>query len=602
VREGLNRPLWLVLVIAAFCLPLFIGLGRTDVENDEAIYSFAVDGILAHGDWLNPPSSPHNDVTFLEKPPLKFWIVAAPIRAGLLPHDEAGLRFWDALFGAVGFLYVFGMGRRLAGPLCGIVAVSILFAYDPLLFEHGLRGNNMEAPLFLCYCGGVYHFIRWGTEADARRRGRHVMAAGLYFFLGFMTKFVAAIFLPIVVAAAVLPFRGVRERLAADWRAWARAAAVFLLLAAPWFVYESFRYGEGFWHIILGTHVVERFTSYLDPAHLHPWNYYYVTIWHELRNAQVAWLVAAGAVLGAVQLVRERRLDMAAVLSWAVIPLALISFGTSKLPHYVYPFLPPLALLGGLVPAWIVRGARPYVERAVVEINRIFARRGRGMLAVQRVLLGIAAVAFAIAIVTLVTGSVNLRLGGAQILRNSHVARPLIVALVLATLAGRGIAVSRVIVPAVVLLAVMPLDAYKDTLRKVPVERHPLRTAGECLTRVADAEREAGRPAPGIYAVGEQRWFLHDYFYYLSRSGGWDRAEALDVPTVERALFDSNYQRPVMLDDADYRALRARDAEALGETAVIPLREVLLVLPGPYGVCGQRPGSRAAGARPAGTG
>jgi hypothetical protein len=224
------------------------------------------------------------------------------------------------------------------------------------------------------------------------------------------------------------------------------------------------------------------------------------------------------------------------------------------------------------------------------------------MLAVQRVLLGIAAVAFAIAIVTLVTGSVNLRLGGAQILRNSHVARPLIVALVLATLAGRGIAVSRVIVPAVVLLAVMPLDAYKDTLRKVPVERHPLRTAGECLTRVADAEREAGRPAPGIYAVGEQRWFLHDYFYYLSRSGGWDRAEALDVPTVERALFDSNYERPVMLDDADYRALRARDAEALGETAVIPLREVLLVLPGPYGVCGQRPGSRAAGARPAGTG
>ena len=36
---------------------------------------------------------------FLEKPPLKFWIVAAPIRAGLLPHDEFGLRFWDAVFG-----------------------------------------------------------------------------------------------------------------------------------------------------------------------------------------------------------------------------------------------------------------------------------------------------------------------------------------------------------------------------------------------------------------------------------------------------------------------------------------------------------------------
>ena len=44
VRQGLSRPFWLALVIAAFCLPLFIGLGRTDVENDEGIYSFAVDG------------------------------------------------------------------------------------------------------------------------------------------------------------------------------------------------------------------------------------------------------------------------------------------------------------------------------------------------------------------------------------------------------------------------------------------------------------------------------------------------------------------------------------------------------------------------------
>jgi 4-amino-4-deoxy-L-arabinose transferase-like glycosyltransferase len=596
VREGLNQPLWLVLVFAAFCLPLFIGLGRTDVENDEAIYSFAVDGILARGDWLNPPSSPHDDVTFLEKPPLKFWIVAAPIRAGLLPHDERGLRFWDALFGAASFLYVFGMGRRLAGPICGIVAVSILFAYDPLLFEHGLRGNNMEAPLFLCYCGGVYHFIRWGSDADAKRRGRHVMAAGLYFFLGFMTKFVAAVFLPVVVAASILPFRGLRERLAEDWRVWARTAAVFVLLAAPWFVYESVRHGEEFWHIILGTHVVERFTSYLDPAHLHPWNYYYVTIWQELRSAGVVWLVAAGAVLAAVQLVRQRRFELAAVVSWAVIPLALISIGTSKLPHYVYPFLPPLAILGGLGPAWIVRRGRPYVERAVAWIDRVFAGQGRWTIVLQRVLLGIAIVAFAIAIVTLVTGSIDLRLGGAPILRNSHVARPLIVALVLATLAGRAIAVSRVIMPAVVLLAVMPLDPYKDTLRKVQEERHPLRTAGECLARVAHAEREAGRPAPGIYAVGERSWFLHDYFYYLSRSGGWDRAETLDVPAVERALFDKNHQRPVMLDDEDYRALRARDAEALGETAVIPLREVLLVLPGPYGVCGQRPGSRPAGA------
>ena len=75
MREGLIRRLWLAAVVVAFCVPLFVGLGRTDVENDEAIYSYAVDGILATGDWLNPPLSPHQDWTFLEKPPLKFWLV-----------------------------------------------------------------------------------------------------------------------------------------------------------------------------------------------------------------------------------------------------------------------------------------------------------------------------------------------------------------------------------------------------------------------------------------------------------------------------------------------------------------------------------------------
>lgn len=63
----------------------------------KAIYSFGADRILEIGDWLAPRSSPREDAVFLEKPPLKFWIVAAPIQLGLLPHNEFGIRFWDAL-------------------------------------------------------------------------------------------------------------------------------------------------------------------------------------------------------------------------------------------------------------------------------------------------------------------------------------------------------------------------------------------------------------------------------------------------------------------------------------------------------------------------
>jgi hypothetical protein len=64
---SLSRP-WLALVLALFCLPLFIGLGREDIRDDEAIYSFAVERVLETGDWLEPKSIPNETWAFLEKP------------------------------------------------------------------------------------------------------------------------------------------------------------------------------------------------------------------------------------------------------------------------------------------------------------------------------------------------------------------------------------------------------------------------------------------------------------------------------------------------------------------------------------------------------
>ena len=227
-RAPLN-PVWstvvgTIAVLWLFCAPLFVGLGNSDLANDEAIYSYAVDRILETGEWLTPRLIPY-DGPFLEKPPLKFWALAGAMQAGLLPRGEFGLRFLDALFGATAFLYVFWLGRRLAGPVCGVVAVLVLFTHSQLLFEHGLRSNNMEAALFLAYCGGAYHFSRWAEDASRPRRTLHVFAVAAYVTLGFMTKFVAVLFLPLVCVAAVAWRSDSSERLRSGWRDWIVAGA-----------------------------------------------------------------------------------------------------------------------------------------------------------------------------------------------------------------------------------------------------------------------------------------------------------------------------------------------------------------------------------------
>src|SRR5438094_676982 len=81
--------------------------------------------------------------------------------------------------------YVFALGWRLAGPLCGFVALLMLFTFQPLVFEHGVRSNNMEAALLLTYSAGIYHFFRWAEDVPERRRGHAWFVAG-YFAFGFL--------------------------------------------------------------------------------------------------------------------------------------------------------------------------------------------------------------------------------------------------------------------------------------------------------------------------------------------------------------------------------------------------------------------------------
>jgi 4-amino-4-deoxy-L-arabinose transferase-like glycosyltransferase len=578
------RRLWAGLVFALFCLPLFVGLGRSDVRNDEAIYSFGVDRLLESGDWLAPKSSPHENAPFFEKPPLKFWLVALPMQIGLMPHNEFGLRFWDALSGAIAFLYIFAIGFRMAGPACGAVAVLLLFVHDPLLFQDGLRNNNMEAVLFLSYCGGMFHFLEWArAKSDARG---HAVAVGLYFVVGFMTKFVAALFLPVVIGAVTLIHPGPRAKFLRAWRLWAGVAALVVALVAPWFIYATFRFGDVVWRIMLGQHVYQRFTTYLDPEHLHPWHFYLSTAYGQLALGQTALLVGAGLVLLAVQTVRRRWLDGVAVLLWLILPVTALSFGTSKLYHYVYPFLPPLGLAGGYFVASLFGIAPLLVNRALRVWNQYATERAPGVAAflrrpVVRVpLLGLAALAASVAVVTLILGPIRLHLGSMEIFRSSGLFRPAVVAVLSGLLAGVGYGAGQA-VAAVLVLATLPVPAYRSTLEKLTWDTHTLRAASECVQHVQAA---MPRAAAGLYLDLPDRTIGHPLYYYFRRVRPWARVESPSPGRLARYLNNPQEQRPILVWQPTYQEFRRMRSDAYLATVSLT-DEVLLLLPGPYAVC-----------------
>ena len=594
--------LWLALVLVLFCLPLFVELGGRDVEGDEAIYSFAVDRMLETGDWLEPKSIPFEDSRFLEKPPLKFWIVAAPIRLGLLPHDQFGLRFWDALFGSLAFVYVFLIGSQLIHPLCGAAAVLVLFAHGPLLFNHGLRNNTMEAPLLLAYSGGVFHFLAWTRSvrkdaigaAPGLKSVAHAIAVGLYFVLGFMTKFVAVLFLPVVIVVASAVADEYRRSIVRHWRLWTGVSALALALIAPWFVWGHLTYGAALWQSMVGEHVIRRVVSSLDPAHIQPWYFYPSVIYARLREAGTAGLVLAGLLVLTLQTVRRQWSEGYAVVTWAVLPLVLISASTSKVYHYSYPFLPPLAVAAGYLTALaVLLGPAPFA-RIVRVLDEFMARRLPRLIAaasqpaIRRLLLGVSWVALAVALVGVTYGPLRFSVGATEI-RSSGVFRPVIVAFTCAFLAGSVRHASRLWLGLLV-FSLLPFPAYRQSLGTLFDDTAPLRTVRDCIVRVQS--KLGGTPPPGLYVDVPDAVMSYPLYYYFRKVRPWTRPDPSSAVPPGEPLESIVDGRPTLIwkpPGADDRQLRLSDASTHSPASslanVVLGSDVLLLLPGPYAAC-----------------
>jgi len=575
------RPSVLVFAIATLVagVALAFDLGSWDVENDEAIYTYAVERMIDTGDWMTAREIP-DDFAFLEKPPLKFWMVGAPIRLGLLPRNGFGFRAIDALLAAIAFGYVALLGYRLSGPAAAVASCLILFGLRDLVLIHGLRTNSMEAPLVAAYAGGLFHFLRW-RHAGARR---DALITGGWFTLAFLTKFVAAAFLPLVaVVGLALPRPGqLPKPLRACLADWLWATALFVGLSAPWFIYEYYLFGHQLIETMFLQHVFARFTGALDPRHLNPWDHYYRGIWWMLEQSRCQWLIVAGAVLLLYRVVRRRDGLAWTIVVWGVLPIALLSGLSSKLMHYSYPFLPPLALAGGVALAAPIAMLRAPLERLATRLEQVRLFGLPALLArpgARAVCLAIGGLALVLAGLALLVGTAKVVVAGV-VLRNSSVMRPLVVAVICFALlrAWRHVLTA---VP-VALMALFPLGAARDTLIAAHRPRHVLQTLRVCKTpAVAD-----GRVAPGAYAVSKDS-IPHPYSYYLALPGKWEPIGDDHAALTAAALAAPTAQRPIVLSGQAFSDLAMR---LLREDQPVPPAitfdpGLVVLLPGRLGAC-----------------
>jgi 4-amino-4-deoxy-L-arabinose transferase-like glycosyltransferase len=317
-------------VLLALVLALLVlRLGAVPlVGPDEPRYTRVAVEMHRAGEWVTPTLQGQ---PWLEKPPLFYWLAGGAF--SMLGETEAAARLPSvvATLLLVGVTALFGarLYGSAAGLHAGLVAgTSVLtFAYGHAASMDMLLAATVTVAIGL---GGLHVLGQAGPRA--------VVVAAAAAGLATLAKGPLGLLLPALVLGAHLvatrdlrPLRGLLS---------IPGVVAFLVVAAPWYVAILADQGRRFVEVFILDHNVERFTSTIH-HHAGP-AWFYLPV---LLAGLFPWSGLAVPALVRVD-PRGSRPDLF-VLLWLVLPLVFFSLAGSKLPGYVLPCVPPLAILVG---------------------------------------------------------------------------------------------------------------------------------------------------------------------------------------------------------------------------------------------------------------
>jgi 4-amino-4-deoxy-L-arabinose transferase-like glycosyltransferase len=331
----LSRRL-IALVIAMFAVVWFGNLDtRKLIHPDEGRYAEIPREMLASGDWVTPRL---NGLKYFEKPPLQYWMTAAAYRSFGLHEWTA--RLWPALSAFAAILVIGYAGCRLGGPALGLHAGLALAGMVGYIVNSHFLSLDAGLAAFLTVALAGF-LVAQRAEATSAECQRWMLVAWGAMAGAMLSKGLIGLVLP---GGALVTYTLLQH----DFALWRRlhigkGLLLFLALTLPWFVLVS-RANPDFLQFFF---VHEHFQRFLTTEHRRTgaW-WYFVPL---LLVGSLPWLL--------VLLAGARRLWSGTgsqangfswqrfALAWSCFVFAFFSLSGSKLPSYILPLFPSLALL-----------------------------------------------------------------------------------------------------------------------------------------------------------------------------------------------------------------------------------------------------------------
>jgi 4-amino-4-deoxy-L-arabinose transferase-like glycosyltransferase len=310
-----NLLLLLIVLAAAGCFYLD-GLGEVGLLGpDEPRYASIGREMAWSGDWITPRLW---GSAWFEKPPLLYWLIAAGHAAGL--GVDLAPRIPVALF-SIAFLAVqFWLLLRFYGE--PIAWMTTLLLTTTAGWSAYSQVGVTDLPLAVTFSSALLFGALW--LQDGRRP--FVYAAAACLGMAVLAKGLV----PLVLSLPLLWFA--RKR----WREAVWPAALFLAVAAPWFVIMGAIHGWAFFDEFFVRHHLARFATG-GLLHVQPFWFYFPV----LLGGLFPWPVIL-SLLGPYCWRDVRFRLPAATFAFG---LLFFSLSSNKLPGYVLPLLPQFCLL-----------------------------------------------------------------------------------------------------------------------------------------------------------------------------------------------------------------------------------------------------------------
>ncbi|MCG2583044.1 glycosyltransferase family 39 protein [Massilia sp. TS11] len=320
-------------LLAAFILFTLYALGiRALVPPDEGRYAEMAREMFANGDWI---TTRLNGIKYFEKPPLQTWMNALSFAAFGLGEWQA--RLWTGVCAILGVLLTGYTGRRVFNQRVGFYAALVLGScfYWVACGQIDSLDMSLSAMMTIALCALL---LAQRDNADARQRCHWMLVC----WAGMALAVLAKGLIGIVIPGAVLVLYTLATR---DWGLWTRlhlgkGLLLFFAIAAPWFVLVA-RINPEQPHFFF---VHEHFERFLLKEHHRegPWYTFFVL----LAIGAVPWLgVLLQSLRHGLQREHTRFRPRLMLFIWLVFIVLFFTKSSSKLPGYILPVFPALALL-----------------------------------------------------------------------------------------------------------------------------------------------------------------------------------------------------------------------------------------------------------------